>query len=165
MGKIRSIQRDADCKKLKIIGGNKFMYDFSDYKTLKELLRDIYYRNMSINKAEQKQDEFDVILSALSEYSPRDQKYIKAKNKLLDNAKHFYKGREKIIERFKNKIFPIHYDDEDSRFEDNDESDIRDNNGLIDHENFNRLTNLKRRSINEDFFREYFKYQDPDSML
>ena len=71
---------------------------------------------------------------------------------------------EKIIEGFKNKIFLIYHDDEDSRFEDN-ENDIKDNNGLIDYEKLERLINLKRRSINDNLFREYFEYQDPDSML
>ena len=128
-------------------------------------LKDLYYRNMSINKAERKQHEFDAVLNALSEYSPRDQKCIEAKNKLLDNAKNFYKGKEKIIQVFKNEIFLIHCDDEDRRFKDNDENDIRDNNGLIDFEKPNKLINLKRRSMNDNLFREYFKYQDPDSML
>ena len=41
------------------------MYDFSNYKTFKELFRDIYYRNMSINEEEWKEDEFDALL-----YSP-----------------------------------------------------------------------------------------------
>ena len=36
---------------------------------------------------------------------PEDEKYIKAKNELLDNAKNFYQGREIIIEGFKNGIF------------------------------------------------------------
>ena len=71
---------------------------------------------------------------------------------------------EKIIEGFKNKIFLIYHDDEDSRFEDN-ENDIKDNNGLIDYEKLERLINLKRRSISDNLFREYFKYQDPGSML
>ena len=66
---------------------------------------------------------------------------------------------------FKNEIFLIHCDDEDRRFKDNNENDIRDNNGLIDYEKLNRLINLKRRSINDNLFREYFKYQGPDSML
>ena len=61
--------------------------------------------------------------------------------------KNFYKGREKIIEGFKNGILPIYHDD-DRRFEDNDENDIRDNNGLIDYEKLNRLIDLKRRGIN-----------------
>ena len=77
----------------------------------------------------------------------------------------FKRGEKKIIEEFKNKIFPIHYDDKNSRFKDNDENDLRDNIVLIDYEKLNRLINLKRRSINDNLFREYFRYQDPDSML
>ena len=65
----------------------------------------------------------------------------------------------------KNRIFPIYHDAEDSRFEDNNENEIRDNNGLIDYEKLNRLINLKRRDINGNLFRKYFRYQDPDDML
>ena len=103
------------------------------------------------------------MLNALSRYSPKDQKYTEAKNKLLDN-KNFYKGRKKIIEGFKNKIFPIYHDNE-GRFENNDEYDIRDINGLINYKKLERPINPKRKSINNNLLREYLKYQDPDSML
>ena len=53
-------------------------------------------------KAQRKQNEFVAVLSVISRYSGRDQKYIEAKNKLLGNVKTFYKGREKIIEDFEN---------------------------------------------------------------
>ena len=33
------------------------------------------------------------------------------KNKLLNNAKKNYIGREKIIEGFKNKVFPLYYNE------------------------------------------------------
>ena len=102
---------------------------------------------MTIDEVERKQDEFDAVRGVFKEYSPRDQKYIEAKNKLLNNAKNFCKGRKKIIERFKNKIFPIYHDDEDSRFEDNDENDIRDNNGLNDYKKLERLINTKERDL------------------
>ena len=46
----------------------------------------------------------------------------------------FLQWEKKIIEGFKNKRFPIYHDSEDSRFEDNDENDIIDNNGLINYE-------------------------------
>ena len=36
---IITIQKDVDYRKLKIIGGNKVTYDFSDYKTFTELFR------------------------------------------------------------------------------------------------------------------------------
>ena len=32
------------------------------------------------------------MLDALSTYSPRDEKYIKAKNETLDNVKNFWRG-------------------------------------------------------------------------
>ena len=41
---IRVIQKDVDYRKLKIRGGSNTDYDFSDYKTLKELFRDLYYK-------------------------------------------------------------------------------------------------------------------------
>ena len=111
---------------------------------------------MTIDEAEWKQGDFNAVLNVLSEYSPRDQKYMEVKNELLDNVKNFYKGRKNIVEGFKNKIFLIYHDDEDSRFEDNDENDIRDNNALIDYEKLNRLINLKGRSINDDLVRKHF---------
>ena len=129
---MKIIQRDVDYRKLKIIGVNGVPYNFRDYKTFKELFRDIYYRTFKINKAEQKQNAFNVELNALSKYVPRDQKYVQAKNDLLNNTKNFYKRREKIIEGFQNGIFLI-YHDYDRRFEDNNENDIRDNNDLIDY--------------------------------
>ena len=105
INEIRTIQKDVHYIKLKITGGNNVTYDFSDNKTFKELFRAIYYKNLSINEAERRQNEFDAELNVLSRYSPKNEKYIKAKNELLGNARKFYKGREKIIEGFKNGIF------------------------------------------------------------
>ena len=43
-------------------------------------------------------------MGALKAYAPRDNKNVEAKNKLINNVKNFYKGREKIIEGFKLKM-------------------------------------------------------------
>ena len=102
---IRTIQKDVDYRKLKTRGGNNVTYDFTDYKTFKELFRNIYFKKMTIDDAEMKQDEFNSMLGVLSNYAPKSQKYIEAKNKLLDNAKNFYEKRKKIIEGFKNEYF------------------------------------------------------------
>ena len=112
MEQIKTMQKDVDYKKLKIIGGNKVTYDFSDYKTFTELFKGLYHKKMTRDEVEMKQDEFNSVLGALSNYAPKSQKYIEAKNKLLDNAKNFYKGREKIIKGFKDGIFPLKSDDE-----------------------------------------------------
>ena len=67
---------------------------------------------MTINDAEIRQNKFNLKRDALDNYSPRVPEYIEAKNSLLNNAKNFYEGRRKIIEGFKEKIFPIKSDDE-----------------------------------------------------
>ena len=103
---ISAIQKDVDCRKLKIKGGNNVDYDFSDYKRFKELFRDLYYKQTTIDDVERKQDEITGVMGALKGYAPRDKKYVEVKNKLLNNVENFYKGREKIIEGFKNKNIP-----------------------------------------------------------
>ena len=85
-------------------------YDFSDYKIFKELFRDLYYRNITTDEAESKQDELNAGLHALKNYGPKHDKYVILKNNLVDNASKFYEGREKIIEDFKNGVFSFYYD-------------------------------------------------------
>ena len=61
--------------------------------------------------------------------------YTQAKNKLLNNAKKFYKSSEKIIEMLKIGIFPLNYDErEEQELRDKEEENkIRNENRLIDH--------------------------------
>ena len=79
--------------------------------TCKELFKGLYYRKITIEKAEREQDEFNAIIGVLEDYTPRNNKYIEAKNKLLNYVKKIYEGREKIIEGFKNEIFPFNCDE------------------------------------------------------
>ena len=72
-----------------------FTQDFSDSKTFKELFEDLYSKKMTIHDAEMKQDEFNSILDTLNNYSPKTQKYIEAKNILLNNAKILLEGERK----------------------------------------------------------------------
>ena len=67
---------------------------------------------MAINDAKMKQDEFNSIVGNLNNYSPKAQKYIEAKNSMLNDVKNLYKRREKIIEDFKEGIFLLKFDDE-----------------------------------------------------
>ena len=69
---IRAIQKDVDYRKLIIRGGNNVMYDFSDYKTFNKLYRDLYYKNITRNDAEMKQNKFNLIRDALNNYCPQD---------------------------------------------------------------------------------------------
>ena len=98
-------QKNVDYRKLKITGGNNVDYDFSDYKTFKELFRDLYYRKTTIDEAKRIQEEFDVIINALKNYAPRDNEYVEAKNKLLNKVKNFYEGFLKLLKGLKMKYF------------------------------------------------------------
>ena len=98
---IKTIKKDVDYMKLKITDGNKNTYDFSDYETFKDLFRDPYYRNISIDEAGRKQDQFNGIHSALSTYQAKKKEYIEAKNKLQNNAKTFTRGEKKLLKVLK----------------------------------------------------------------
>ena len=160
--KIRVIQKDVDYRKLKITGGNKTEYDFSDYKAFKGLFRDLYYKRITIDDAEGQQEEFNAIIGVLDNYTSKNDEYIEAKNKLLKNVNNLYTGREKIIEGFKNRIFPFDYDEaweEQMRYEKEEEelNNIKNKNGLIDYRQLNRLTDVKKRDINDELVRKHFQ--------
>ena len=92
---------------MKFTCGNKTEYDFSEYKTFTELFRESYYRNMSINQAERKQDEFNVILDALSIYPAKRENILRQEMSFYIMQKILQGERKKIIEGFKNEIFPL----------------------------------------------------------
>ena len=69
---IKTIEKNVGYRKLKIIGGNSVMYDFSDFKTFNDLFEELRFEKMSIDDAEIKQNEFNEKLNALSKYSPRN---------------------------------------------------------------------------------------------
>ena len=48
-----------------------------------------------------------MVYGALKKYKPKKEPYIEKRRKLLINADNFYKGREMIIDVFKNKIFSM----------------------------------------------------------
>ena len=124
---ITTIRKDVDHRKLKIIGGNRVEYDFSDYKSFKELFRDLYYKKIKIDDAEANQIQYDTVFYNLNKYSPKNTKYSEAKNDLVKNVENFYEGRNKIIEGFKNNIFLVYYDETQVETSESDEeTNIRD---------------------------------------
>ena len=146
------MQKNVDYIKLKIIGDDKKEHDFSDYRIFKELFRDLYYRTITVDEAESKQDEFSTVLHLLKKYNPKHDKYVTLKNNLEDNVSKFYEGRVKIIEGFKNEVFPLYRD--------------REHEEQIFHANkFNNSVNKQETSINKELFKNYFSFQTPSALL
>ena len=103
---------------------------------------------MTINDAEIRQNKFHSKRDALNNYSPRVPEYIEAKNSLLNNIKNFYEGRKKIIERFKEKIFPIKSDDKTEQQQTSKKPTKDDVMAL------NELIIKEETSINRELFKE-----------
>ena len=95
--KLNNEEKFINYKRLIFTGGNKVDYDFSGYRSLKELFKAIYYRNVRIKKVEKIKEEFDATINALNKYKPKRPKYTDDKRKILIKAKKFYDGREMII--------------------------------------------------------------------
>ena len=71
-------------------------------------MKALYYTKFTTEKAERTQDEFNDVNGALEKYKPKkNSKYVKPREKLLINTQNFYKGRQMIIDAFKNKILPM----------------------------------------------------------
>ena len=92
-------------RKLYLKGGNNSEYDFTDYKSLLEFFKAIYYRKITIEEAEAIQGRVDAAYGALERYKPKKEPYIGKRNKLLIDTKNFCDGREIIIDAFKIKHF------------------------------------------------------------
>ena len=174
INEIKTIQKNVDYRKLKIRGGKNVDFDFSDYETFKELFRNLYYKKTTINYAERKQDEITGVIGALKVYAPRDYKYVEAKNKLVNNVKNFYKGREKIIVGFKNGILPVYYGNRDrfSEDEDDHDDDVEDEQEKqeqkplkYDYKTLIKQITDEEKDINNEVFKKYFKVQRPSDML
>ena len=67
-----------------------------------------------------------------------------------------------IINAFKNKIFQLYH--KENMFEDKDENDIRDENGLINYKMLERLI-FSRRDINNELVKKYFLVEDLEALL
>ena len=126
------------------------------------MFRDLHYKTITIDEAESKQDEFNTVLDLLKKYSPMHDKYVTLKNNLIDNVSKFYEGREKIIEGFKNEVFPFYYDRED---EEQMEFEKEEEEETITDDLMNGLINKKQETINKELFKNYFSFQTPSALL
>ena len=110
------------------------------------------------------------MLHVLKEYKPKNDKYVTLKNNLLDNASKFYKGREKIIEGFKSKVFPLYYDsryhEERMKYEEEEkEQEEKQKPTKDDLITLNKHITDEEKNINEELFKKYFNFQRPSDML
>ena len=123
------------------------------------MFRDLYYKKATIDDVERKQDEITGVMGALKAYAPRDNKYVEAKNNLVNNVENFYKRKKKIIEGFKNKVFPFIYD-ERHEHQMKAQTEIEEEG---EEEFFKYIVN-ESKGINYFLFKHYFNFVKPSDL-
>ena len=107
--KLNNQEKLINYRKLGFRGGNNKDYGFTNFSSLRELFRAIYYGEILMPAVEREQDNFDDMIEILKVYRPtKYSKYYGLKQDLVINAQNFYDGREMIINAFKNKLFPFY---------------------------------------------------------
>ena len=99
--KLNNQEKLINYKKLGFAGGNKVDYNFTNFSSLRELSRAIYY-------GEREQDNFDDMIKILKDYKPKTESNKNKKDPLVINAQNLCDGIEMIVSAFKNKIFPFY---------------------------------------------------------
>ena len=77
--KLNNQEKLINYRKLNFTGCNKVDYDFSEYRSLRELLEAIYNRNVTIEKAESIQEDFDALIGALKNFNQKNKNIKKTK--------------------------------------------------------------------------------------
>ena len=76
-------------------------------------------------------------------------------------------GREKIIEGFKNEVFPIYYDkeyEEQIEFEKEKEEE-EEKEKIFNVNKFNKWVNKQETDINNKLFKNHFSFQTPSALF
>ena len=157
INEIKSIDKNVKYTKLYFRGGNGVLHDLNNYKTFKELFREVF-KNISIDETERKQDKFWGDLDNLKKYDASMSKYVELKENVLKNAKKKnYDGKEEIIKRFKNIFFPLFKENGMETDSGNQQPDIADTSDLKNKEpklksaeSIAEKTTIKRQKESDD---------------
>ena len=105
-------------------------------------------------------------MGTLKAYAPRDNRFVEAKNKLVNNVEKFYKGREKIIEGFKNGVFPVYYGNREDEEDEEDKQEEQEEKQEEESEESKFLKYIENKSegIINIFFNYYFNFNQPSDL-
>ena len=79
---IENIEENVDHDKISFIGSNEKVYILDSFKTFERLIKDIPYKNMTIDKAELKQNKIAEKIDDLRAYPARGSKCIDLKGSI-----------------------------------------------------------------------------------
>ena len=139
---------------------NGKIFDINIFRGLADFIRSIYFDDISFKEATDKQGEMKYLVRSLKVYKLRNCDKIKARAEVLKNAKIIFQARNLIVTAFEENIFSL------------PKEKIPQHEVWTEEEKGKLYTPSKERSefiaeeegINDDSFRDYFKYQNPSHM-
>ena len=107
MDKILEIEKTVDREKL-VYKTSEYEYSFQNFLTIRSFGRDIYNGEITLKEANEDQESLvDEIKKFSTKTKPRSEEKKREKEDVLKNLHNFYDGREKVLDAFASKIFPI----------------------------------------------------------
>ena len=104
--KISEIEKTVDREKL-VYRASEYTYSFQNFRTIKTFGRDIYNDQITLKEADEEQSSLlNEIRNFRHKTKPRNEEKKQKKN-VLRNLYNFFEGREKVLNAFGSKIFPI----------------------------------------------------------
>ena len=104
----KEISRKNKNKKFVCFHSNGTRYDFNKFRDIKQLGNDIFNGQISIEQANDEQDEMKEEMAKLENYNPINVQKINTKEEVFNNAKKLFDIRSKIIKAFEDGIFSLH---------------------------------------------------------
>ena len=107
MGKISRTEKTVDKEKL-TYKESEYTYSFQIFQTIRTFGRDICSGEITLKEADENQANLlDEIMNFKKKAKPQDPEKNREKKDVLRNLHNFFEGREKVLNAFDSKIFPI----------------------------------------------------------
>ena len=105
--KILEIEKTVDREKL-VYRASAFTYSFQNVRTRRTFGRDIYNGEITLKEADEDQASLlNEIMNFRDKTKPQDEEKKQKKKDVLKNLYNFFEDREKVLNAFDSKIFPI----------------------------------------------------------
>ena len=86
---------------------NGKIFAFNIFRRLGDFNRNIYFDNISLEQAMDKQNDFAYLIRNLEAHKPKNPEKVESMEEVLKIAKMFYKGRNLIAYPFEENIFSL----------------------------------------------------------
>ena len=161
LDEIKKIDKEINYTKLVCVHTNGKAFDYNIFRRLGDFIRSIYFDNISLKQAMDKQDEMEYLRRNLGGYKPRHLDKIRSKEEVLKNAHIFFQGRNLLVYACEKNIFPLPKKEMPQLDKWTEEEKGKE---YISPKERLEIIAEEEKGINNNLFQNYFKYKNPSYM-